>query len=101
MRTSGPDLKTTVYLNEDTGGRQGFLLQEIRTYLHKSGIDGPTVFRAHASDVEGLHVPVLIESRKRAEVVLPRVLELVTDGLMEVRPTEILKHIVGRERVVS
>ena len=113
----GPGIKVTVYLNEDTNAAHGFLHEEIMNHLQKNGIDGSTLFRAqagfgthgrvhteNAGDVEGLHLPILIqfvETPEKVEAVLPGLLELVTDGLVEAQPTEILKHIRGQERVIS
>ena len=117
MLPVGPGRKVTVYLNEDTSAAHGFLHEEILLHLQKNGIDGSTVFRAHAGfgahgrvhtenagDVSGLHLPILIqfvETPEKVEAVLPGVLELVTDGLVEAQPTEILKHVSGQERVIS
>ena len=117
MLPVGPGMKVTVYLNEDTNAAHGFLHEEILSYLQSNGIDGSTVFRAHAGfgvhgrvhtahagDVAGLHLPILIqfvETPEKVKAVLKGLLELVTDGLVEAQPTEILKHVTGQERVIS
>lgn len=117
MLAAGPGAKVTVYLNEDTSAPHGFLHEEILQYLRSHGVDGSTVFRAHAGfgahgrvhtehagDVAGLHIPILIvfvETPEKVEAILPGLLELVTDGLVESQPTRILKHVTGQERVIS
>jgi hypothetical protein len=55
-------------------------------------------------DVAGLHLPVLIcfiETAQKVENILIPLLTMVTDGLVEAHPTEILKNISTGERVIS
>jgi PII-like signaling protein len=117
MLQVGPAVKVTIHLNQDTGAAGGFLLDELLEFLLKSGIEGATVLRAHAGfgthhrlhtsgagDVAGLHLPVtlyFIEERKKVESILSELLSLVTDGLVEWHPTEILKSRSSEERVIS
>jgi len=113
----GAALKVTVHLNQDTGSSGGFLTDDILRLLRESGISGATVFRAHAGfgthrrlhtsgagDVAGAHLPVIIyfvDMPAKVETVLPALLAMVTDGLVEAHPTEILKSISTAEKVLS
>lgn len=119
MLTVGPAKKVTIYLNEDTGSSHGFLRDDILNLLHESrvGIGGATVLHPYAGfgshgrlhkvdegDVAGLHRPVVIfftESVDKVDAILPRLLEMVTDGLVEAHPTEVLKSSIGKEKVLS
>jgi len=42
-----------------------------------------------------------VEASEKVQSFLPALLDIVTDGLVEAHPTEILKSIVGKEKVVS
>lgn len=119
MVPAGPATKVTIYLNQDTVSEHGFLRDEILTFLQERGIGagGATVVHPYAGfgshgklhkvdegDVTGLHLPVVIffvESQAKVATILPTLLDMVTDGLVEAHPTEVLKSIVGQERVVS
>jgi PII-like signaling protein len=119
MLPVGPATKVTIYLNEDTGAAHGFLRDEILTFLQekKVGVGGATVLHPYAGfgshsrlhksderDVTGLHLPVVIffvETPDKVKAVLPALLEMVTDGLIEAHPTEILKSVLGSEKVLA
>jgi PII-like signaling protein len=117
MLEAGPAIKVTIHLNQDTGAARGFLLDEIFSFLRRSGVMGATAFRAYAGfgahhhlhttgagDVAGLHLPVIlyfIEEREKVEAILPELLAMVTDGLVEAHPTEILKNISSAEKVIA
>ena len=117
MLPPGPALKLTVYLNQDTAAAGGFLADDIVRLLRRNGIHGATVFHGHAgfgahhqlhtsgaSDVGGLHLPIIvqfIEKREKVDEVLPELLAMVTDGLVEVQPTEVLKHVSSAAKVIS
>lgn len=117
MLQAGPAIKVTIHLNQDTGAQHGFLHKEILTFLYEQGIEGATMLRADAGfgthhrlhtlgagDVEGLHLPVIlyfIEKQDKVDAVLPTLLEMVTDGLVEAHPTQILKNISTAEKVLS
>jgi PII-like signaling protein len=119
MLPVGPATKVTIYLNQDTGSERGFLRDEILGFLQEKGvgIGGATVLHPYAGfgshgrlhkvdegDVAGLHLPVVIffvGTSEKVESILPSLLNMVTDGLVEVHPTKILKSIVGKEKVVS
>jgi PII-like signaling protein len=117
MLPAGPATKVTIYLNEDTVSARDFLCDEVLASLQEHGVHGATVIHPYAGfgshgrlhkadegDVAGLHLPVVIffvEAPEKAEAVLPVLLEMVTDGLIEAHPTTVLKSIVGKEKVVS
>jgi uncharacterized protein len=117
MLQVGAAVKVSIHLNQDTGATTGFLLDELLDFLRKNEVEGATVIRAHAGfgahhqlhtsgagDALGLHLPVLlyfVEGREKVDAILPELLSLVTDGLVEAHPTEILKKISTAERVVS
>lgn len=107
MLQTGPALKVSVYLNRDTGSTEGFLYDSLLRLLQKRGIAGATAIRAHAGfgahhrlhssdagDAAGEHLPVIvifIDDTEKIKAILPDVMRLVTDGLVEVQPTEIVK----------
>lgn len=119
MLPVGPATKVTIYLNQDTGAAHGFLRDEILAFLQEKGVGvgGATVLHPYAGfgshgrlhktdegDVAGLHLPVLIffvEAADKVKAVLPALLDMVTDGLVEAHPTEILKSVVGKEKVLA
>jgi PII-like signaling protein len=117
MLPLGPATKVTIYLNRDTGSSNGFLHDEILQYLQENGVHGATILRPYAgfgvhgrlhkqdaADVAGLHLPVLIcfiETAQKVETILRPLLNMMTDGLVEAHPTEILKNISTGERVIS
>jgi PII-like signaling protein len=119
MLPAGPAIKVTIYLNQDTGSRHGFLCDEILALLQEKGVGvgGATVIHPYAGfgthgrlhreregDVAGLHLPVVItfvEDTAKVQSILPALLDMVTDGLVEAHSTEILKNVLGTEKVIS
>lgn len=117
MLQAGPALKVTVHLNQDTGSTHGFLYDEILRFLQERGIEGATALRAHAGfgthqrlhskdagDVAGQHLPVLIyfvDETPKVNAIMSELLNLVTDGLVEAHPTEVLKNISTSAKVLS
>jgi len=117
MLQAGPAVKVTIHLNRDTGARRGFLAEEILTFLQEHGIEGATLIQAHAGygahrhlhaagagDVMGLHLPAIlyfVEEPAKFELICGELLELVTDGLVEVQPTTVLKNAALQEKVIS
>lgn len=117
MLQVGPAVKVTIHLNRDTGAPRGFLADEILAFLQVQGIEGATLIQAHAGygshrhlhtagagDVAGLHLPVIlyfVEEHAKFESIRDRLLELVTDGLVEVQPTIVLKNAAFQEKVIS
>jgi len=117
MLQVGPAVKVTIHLNQDTGAAKGFLLDELFKFLRANGVQGATAFRAYAGygahhrlhasgagDVAGLHLPVIlyfIETEEKVDSIITDLLALVTDGLVEVQATEILKNITTAEKVLA
>ena len=117
MLQAGPALKVTIYLNQDTDSSEGFLHDDLLRFLRKHGLEGATAFRAHAGfgfhrrlhtrgagDVEGQHLPVIIsfvDAPDKVRAILPELLAMVTDGLVEAHSTEVLKNITMAEKVLS
>ena len=116
MKT-GPALKVTIYLNDDTGSDQGFLHQELLALLQQRGIDGASAIRpyagfgshhklhiAGAGSIQGEHLPIIlsfIDTVEKVEALLPELLEMVSDGLVEAQSTHILKSALGTSRVIT
>lgn len=117
MLETGPALKVTIHLNRDTGAAQGFLADAILAFLRRNGIEGATAiqawsgFGAHrrlhttgGGDVEGAHLPVVIyfvEKQAKFKTIQDELLALVTDGLIEAHPTEVLRNVASSEKVIS
>lgn len=108
MLEPGPAKKVIVYVNEDAHSRHRAnpLYETVLTYLMKRGVAGATASKAmagfgshhvvHTGKIELLaeHLPVrieFIESASKVEEVLPGLSELVTDGLIEVQDTTVIR----------
>lgn len=106
MLNRGPAKKVTIFVNEDTQHGMTSLNDSILTFLLHKGVSGATATRAmagfgsnrqmHTPKVEALaeHLPVRIEFVETAEKVdelLPALYEMVTDGLIEVQDTTVVK----------
>ncbi len=107
MLTLGPAKKVTIYLNEDTSSKRDFLYREIFELLLERGVSGASLIRPdagfgahhrihaqHAEGVTGQHLPVqiqFIEASERFETLLPELIRLTTDGMIEAHDTTILK----------
>jgi PII-like signaling protein len=107
MLAKGPAKKVTIFLNEDTQHHLTALHDSIMTFLMHKGVSGATATRAfsgfgahhqlHTPKVEAMaeHLPVRIEfvdTPEKVEEVLPALYDMVSDGLIEVQDTTILKH---------
>ena len=113
MLMPGLAKKVTIHLNEDTSAGHDFLYNEIFSYLREHGVAGATMIRPQSgfgshnrihstegSTSEREHLPVrieFIESRESAEALLPALCALITDGLIEVQDTTILKSAAREE----
>jgi PII-like signaling protein len=108
MLTKGPAKKVTIFINEDTRHHMTALHDSIMTFLIHKGVSGATATRAfsgfgahhvlHTPKVEVLaeHLPIRIEfvdSPEKVEEVLPTIYEMVSDGLIEVQDTTVVKHV--------
>jgi len=106
MLSKGPAKKVTIYINEDTQHRRNALHDSIMMYLMHKGVSGATATRAysgfgahrmlHTHRVEEVaqYLPIrieFVESAAKVEEVLPTLYEMVTDGLIEVQDTTVIK----------
>ena len=107
MLSKGAAKKVTIFLNEDAQHRMTALHDAIMTYLMHKGVSGATATRAfsgfgahhvlHTPKVEALaeHLPIrieFVETAGKVEEVLPTLYEMVSDGLIEVQDTSVVKH---------
>jgi hypothetical protein len=117
MLAAGPAKKVTIYVNEDSKApHDGPLHQAVLQFLMKSGVSGATAMRAmagfgvhhvlHTPRIELMaeHLPVLVEfveSAAKVEEILPALAEIVTDGMIEVQDTTVIKIGAGRNLPAS
>jgi PII-like signaling protein len=112
MLHKGTAKKVTIYINEDTQHHFTPLCDSILTFLLHKGVSGATATRAmagfgahqtmHTTKVEVLteHLPVrieFIESAARVDEIMPTLYDMVTDGLIEVQDTNVVK-VANKER---
>ena len=106
MLSPGPAQRVVIHLNEDAASEGDYLHLEIVSFLFSRGVAGATVLRGHsgfgvhhrlhtqgAPGVSGEHLPIrveFLESERTVQELLPRLIELVTDGVIEVQPTNII-----------
>ena len=106
MLTRGPARRVMIFLNEDTRHHMTPLHDAVMTFLMHKGVAGATATRGysgfgahqtlHTPKVEVLaeHLPIRIEfvdTAEKVEEVLPTLYEMVTDGLIEVQDTTVVK----------
>jgi PII-like signaling protein len=106
MLTKGPAKKVTVFINEDTQHHMTALHDSLMAFLMHKGVSGATATRAysgfgshqmlHTHKVEELTQPLpirieFVETPEKVEEVLPTLYEMVTDGLIEVQDTTVVK----------
>ncbi len=106
MLTKGPAKKVTIFINEDTQHHLTALHDSIMTFLMHKGVSGATATRAysgygshqllHTPKIEVLaeHLPMrieFVETPEKVEEVLPTLYEMVSDGLIEVQDTTVVK----------
>ena len=109
MLNKGHAKKVTIFVNEDAQHHLNSLWQAILQYLLHKGVNGATASRAmagfgphhrlHATTSETLmeHLPVRIEFIETAEIVdavMPTLYDMVSDGLIEVQDTTIVKAVM-------
>ena len=107
MLTKGPAKKVTIFINEETQHHMLALHDSIMNFLMHKGVSGATATRAfsgfgshqqlHTPKIELLaqHLPIRIEfidTPEKVEEVLPTLYEMVSDGLIEVTDTTVVKH---------
>ena len=106
MLRKGTAKKVTIYVNEDTQHHFGSLCDSILTFLLHKGVSGATATRAmagfgghqmmHTTKIEVLteHLPIrieFIESADKVDEVMPTLYEMVTDGVIDVQDTNVVK----------
>jgi len=106
MLSKGSAKKVTIYVNEDTQRNLKALYESILTFLMNKGVAGATATRAlagfgghrvlHTPNVEALaeHLPIrieFIETAEKLEEILPTLYDMVSDGVIEVQDTNVLK----------
>jgi PII-like signaling protein len=107
MLTKGPAKKVTIFINEDTRHHMTAMHDSIMAFLLHKGISGATATRAysgfgshqslHTPKIEAMaeHLPIrieFVETPEKVEEVLPTLYEMVSDGLIEVQDTNVIKH---------
>ncbi len=106
MLSHGPAKRVTIFVNEDTQRHTTLLHDAILTFLQHKGVTGATGTRALAGygshraihtpriEVMAFHLPVRIEfvdAPEKVEEVLPTLYERVSDWLIEVQDTTVVK----------
>jgi PII-like signaling protein len=106
MLTKGPAKKVTIFINEDVHHRMTSLHDAVMTFLLHKGVAGATATRAfsgfgshhvlHTPRMEATseHLPIrieFIETAERVDQLLPTLYEMVTDGIIEVQDTTVVK----------
>jgi len=103
MLVAGPAQRVVIHLNEDAASEGDYLHREIVSFLYAEGVSGATVLRGYAGfgvhhrihtqgapGMSGEHLPIRIEFLESAQTVedlMPKLIELVTDGVIEVQAT--------------
>lgn len=113
MLQKGAAKKVTIFVNEDTQRHFGPLTDAILTFLLHKGVAGATATRAaagfgghrviHTTKIEVLteHLPIrieFIESANKVDELMPTLYDMVTDGMIEVQDTQVVK-IADKERL--
>lgn len=113
MLKKGQARKVTVYVNEDAKYHLLPLYEAILQLLLHKGISGATATRAmagfgphqvmHTTKIEVLteHLPIRIEfidTAEKVDAVLPTLYDIVTDGLIEVQDTTIVKAVMKERK---
>jgi PII-like signaling protein len=106
MLTKGPAKKVTIFISEDAPHRMTSLHDAVMTFLLHKGVAGATATRAFSgfgvhqalhtprSEATAQHLPIRIEfidTAERVAELLPTLYEMVTDGLIEVQDTTVVK----------
>lgn len=102
MLERGKAQKVTVYLNEDSSSKENFTYEQVLQFLYEQEVAGATLIRPEQgfgshhqrNSVTRRHLPVRIEFidfPNVIEAILPALCELVSDGLIEVQETTIVK----------
>ncbi len=107
MLTQGPAKKVTIFLNEDSRHHATPLHDAVMAFLMHKGVAGATATRAfsgfgahhvlHTPRIEVLadHLPLrieFVETSEKVEELLPALYDMVSDGLIEVQDTLVVRH---------
>lgn len=113
MLGKGPAKKVCIYVNEDTRYHLTPLYEAILSFLMHKGVAGATAFSGmagfgahkmmHTAQVELLseHLPIrieFVESPEKVEEMLPTLYEMVTDGVIEVQDTNVVKNAMSEKK---
>lgn len=106
MLSPGPAQRVVIHLNEDSASEGDYLHLEVVSFLFSQGVAGATVLRGHsgfgahhrlhtqgAPGAGGEHLPIrveFLECAPRVDALMPQLIELVTDGVIEVQATSIV-----------
>ena len=116
MLAKGAAKKVTIYVNEDTQRHLNPLYESILSFLMHKGVAGATATRAlagfgghgvlHTPKVEVLaeHLPIRIEFVETAEKIdelLPTLYDMVSDGMIEVQDTTVVKIAMKDKRGIE
>jgi len=106
MLPKGSAKKVTIYLNEDTQHHLSPLYESILSFLMHKGVAGATATRAlagfgghrvmHTPKIELLseHLPIrieFVETAEKVEELLPTLYDMVSDGMIDVQDTTVVK----------
>ncbi len=113
MLAPGPAQRVVIHLNEDSASEGDFLHLEIVSLLFAEGVSGATVLRGHSGfgshhrihtqgdpGSSGEHLPIrveFVEDEVTVRALMPILIDLVTDGVIEVQATTIV-HIAQAGR---
>jgi uncharacterized protein len=112
MLRQGIAKKVTIYINEDTQHHLTPLYESLLSFLIHKDVAGATVTRALAGfgahrvihtpkiEVLAVHLPVrleFIETAEKVDELLPFLCDMVSDGLIEVQDTTVVK-IANKEK---
>jgi hypothetical protein len=105
MLTTGKAVKVTLYLSDGAKHHHIPVYSDILDFLFRSGIAGATVVkgvagfgtkhRMHSANILEIsdHLPIkieFIETREKAEAILPELEKRATSGLIEIQETTIV-----------
>jgi PII-like signaling protein len=107
MLNKGPAKKVTIWVNEETAHHRQPLWLAVFEYLRHKRVQGASVTRTqmsfgdrhilhHADSVEAhgtAYRVEFVEAAERVDEVLPTLYDMVSDGLIEVHDTTVIKHI--------
>jgi PII-like signaling protein len=113
MLSKGPAKKVTIYVNEGTHHHVGSLYEAILTFLMHKGVAGATASRAmagfgshqmlHTTKIEVLSVDLpirieFVETAAKVDELLPTLYDMLTDGLIEVQDTHVVKVAIKEKK---